>query len=861
LNQDWERPVNIEFYDINGEQGLNQQAGVKIFGGCSRTRYPQKSLGLYARGIYGEGSFNYQLFPDKPIVEFETFILRTSADDQVTTMFRDALAQAAVSDIIDVDVQAYRPVVVYINGEYWGIHNIREKLNEHYPAGNYNLDADSVDVLKRNPYDSWNIVSGSPDHYLDMMSYINSHNMSNNENYEYVSTQMDVAEYINYQITEIHLAADDWPGNNIKFWRSSIVPNTSWRWMLYDLDWTFIYPQKNELVIATEIDCGCSWPNPPWSTLLFRKLLENADFTAEFLQSYALYMNTVFQPGRLIHIIDSLQAQIAVEIPRHINRWGGQLVPDPENWISPTFASVEEWEQNVEVMRNFAYSREPYAAQHLLEYFGLSGMSNLAINLAESESGQIAILQRTIPNSFSGNFFNDTPISIEAIPEYGYEFDYWLVAGVMSTSSELISTGAEWKYLDTGSPQDFDWTQPDFDDSDWSIGQAELGYGDGDEMTLVEYGPDPDNKYITTYFRHEFNITEPEIYQSLQAEILRDDGAVLYLNGSEIARSNMPDGYISYNTTASDYVSGDQESTYYSYAADPDLLIAGSNILAVEIHQSSPGSSDISFNLALQATIESGTEENILSDQLINLSMSGDIELTAFFTGGSIPENRNVVINEINYHPAPDFETGEWIELTNAGSYPVNLNGWQFKDSDNNHIFEFDQTSIIPAGEFLVLCRDTTIFREFFPLTANVAGNFEFGLSGSGELIRLFDDFGILHDEVEYDDNSPWPTEPDGYGATLELTNPYFDNTVAENWQASIDHGSPGYTNSQYADVTPGDLDQDGFMDVLDIVLIVGIIVETIESSPYMQIAGDMNNDGLLNVMDVVLMVDIIIAD
>lgn len=154
VKQDWERPVNVELYEGEGTLAFNQQAGVKIYGGCSRTRFPQKSLALFARQAYGKGSFAYQLFPDKDIGRFESFILRSSADDQIYTLFRDALSQSVLVEYRDVDVQAYRPAVLFLNGRYWGIHNIREKINEHYVAGNFGIDAKEVNLLEGVCWDS-----------------------------------------------------------------------------------------------------------------------------------------------------------------------------------------------------------------------------------------------------------------------------------------------------------------------------------------------------------------------------------------------------------------------------------------------------------------------------------------------------------------------------------------------------------------------------------------------------------------------------------------------------------------------------------------------------------------------------------
>jgi hypothetical protein len=150
LNQDWERPVNVELYDITGKQGFNQGAGIKIFGGCSRTRFPQKSLALYARNEYGKGSFDYKLFSSKPFRKFESFVLRSSADDQVSAMLRDALAHSVLTDPMDAEIEAYEPAVVFINGQYWGIHDIREKYNENYLASNFGVDPNDVNMLEAN---------------------------------------------------------------------------------------------------------------------------------------------------------------------------------------------------------------------------------------------------------------------------------------------------------------------------------------------------------------------------------------------------------------------------------------------------------------------------------------------------------------------------------------------------------------------------------------------------------------------------------------------------------------------------------------------------------------------------------------
>jgi hypothetical protein len=176
-------------------------------------------------------------------------------------------------------------------------------------------------------------------------------------------------------------------------------------------------------------------------------------------------------------------------------------------------------------------------------------------------------------------------------PVYFYEKD---------TSTVLVPTGSTWRYLDDGSDQGTAWREPDFDDSGWASGPAQLGYGDGDEATTVSYGGDSENKYITTYFRHSFDVADASIVESATLRILRDDGAVVYLNGTQVFRTNMPDGAIGYSTLAASTIGGSDESAFFTTSVDPGILNNGSNVLAVEIHQAAVTSSDISFDLELR---------------------------------------------------------------------------------------------------------------------------------------------------------------------------------------------------------------------------------------------------------------------
>ncbi len=167
-----------------------------------------------------------------------------------------------------------------------------------------------------------------------------------------------------------------------------------------------------------------------------------------------------------------------------------------------------------------------------------------------------------------------------------------------------VPLGATWKYLDDGSNQGTAWRAPSFNDTSWAAGPAELGYGDGDEATVVGFGPDSGNKYTTTYFRHSFNVPDDVTFNNLALRLVRDDGAVIYLNGVEVYRSNMPGGTINFDTLSAGSVSAPEESAFFDADLSAFSLLPGNNVVAAEVHQWTGGSSDISFNLELTAEFE-----------------------------------------------------------------------------------------------------------------------------------------------------------------------------------------------------------------------------------------------------------------
>ena len=408
--EDWERPIHVSLYENNSNYEISFDAGVKIFGGWSRGQ-AQRSFSIFARGKYGTSEINYKLFPQLDYSKFQSFILRNSGQDWLRTSVKDA-ALTSLLEGTGLDYQSYRPVVTYINGEYWGIYNMREKVNEHFIASKHNLDADDIDLLTNNS----ELVHGTTSDYDELINFVYSNDLSVSDNYNYVKDRVDIDNYIIYQVSQIYFNNHDWPGNNIKYWKSK---DGKWRWIIYDTDFGFgSHPSwlgynHNTLMFALNPN-GPNWPNPPWSTLLFREMVNNLEFRNKFINRYSDELNSRFLPVRFSNHIDSLIDNIKIEIPSHYDRWRNYV----QNW---------NYEDYVNDMKNFANNRSGFCRYHILSTFNLPSIQDLSLEIEDIEMGSIELNNNLLIKStyWSGKYFESVPIKIVAIAKPGYSFSHW----------------------------------------------------------------------------------------------------------------------------------------------------------------------------------------------------------------------------------------------------------------------------------------------------------------------------------------------------------------------------------------------------------------------------------------------------
>ena len=454
-----EKKAHFSFFE-NGNEIINQNIGLRIHGGFTRIS-PNKSLRLYARSEYGSSTFNHTFFEDSSYSSFKRLILRNSGNDVSSTYFRDAFIQRTVNHL-NFDTQAYQPTITFLNGEYWGILNMRERFDRHYFERVYNIADGDLDFLE---YNGFLVQEGDYEHYAAMLGFIENNNLNHVANYNYVATQMDTENYTDHFIANIYARNTDWPHNNIEFWRKrteQYEPNAPygqdgrWRWVLKDTDFGFGGdggPESyvhNTLAFATSTG-GDVNTNPEWSTLILRKLLENTAFKNNFINRFADLLNTTYLPERVIGIINEMKSGIEAEIQEHRFRWS-------------TIGSIEQWQSNIDVMIEFSNERPTYQRNHILEKFNIDSTLQAHLNVLDETQGFIQINTIEIlattpgvqenPYPWNGFYFKNIPITLKAIAKPGYVFSHWTGASISPESEITVTPASDFEITAHFVPQD-----------------------------------------------------------------------------------------------------------------------------------------------------------------------------------------------------------------------------------------------------------------------------------------------------------------------------------------------------------------------------------------------------------------------
>ncbi len=424
--QDWEKPAHIEYFEPGGTLGFAQDVGISIQGGTSPAS-PQKGLHVIARSAYGKNRISYPLFENDPssaneLTEFKRIIIRAWGSLITGSLFNDAYAHRLMASQ-DLDIQAYRPVVVFINGEYWGLHSMREaNKNSWYFQYHYGIDRDDpgYDILlhsKRFGAPYANTDEGDASHWNAMMNYINTNDMSIRENYEYIKTQMDVDNFIAYIGHCIYVGKWDWPNNNDASWRPR-TQNGKWRWIQFDMETGFgvatslgpgldiLGPQLNMFdaaISGIEIPgFGTYGPHP-----IYSKITDNEEFMETFNNWFIERFDHEFHPDTMNQMLDGMAAEIRPYMPEYEHRW-------------PFIGNIRgDWETSLMGIKDFNNQRQEHVKAQLLDLYNSIQELSMKANLLQN-----------YPNPFT----NSTMIYYK-LPQAGT-----VVINIYNSSGQLVAS-------------------------------------------------------------------------------------------------------------------------------------------------------------------------------------------------------------------------------------------------------------------------------------------------------------------------------------------------------------------------------------------------------------------------------------
>ena len=414
----WERAAEFTLLETNGAPAYHAGAGVRIHGGYSRSA-PQKSFRLYARRQYGTGKFRHPFFPGAAVDAFETLVLRNTGNDWSLARMRDRLAQSLGAELGATAMRA-RPVLVYLNGAYWGHYDLTERADEHFIAAHFGVEPDALDLVE----DGSEIPEGDHRAYFQLDNELRVLDTNDPAAYESVARRLDLDNLLAWHLTEIYLDNTDWPTHNTILWRPR-RPDGQWRWLLWDLDGTFDILKQGaqrptlRIALGLEPEFASSYP----ATAFLPQLLGVRAFRDAFLNRYADALNSVFRPEHVVERINALAAELAPELPRHFERWQPNA-----SFYWPVQKSLADWEAEVERLRAFARERPAAAWPQLIEHFGLAGTARLTVRVSDPARGRVRVNSLRLPpgtGEWSGQYFRGVAIELEALPEPGAEFAGW----------------------------------------------------------------------------------------------------------------------------------------------------------------------------------------------------------------------------------------------------------------------------------------------------------------------------------------------------------------------------------------------------------------------------------------------------
>lgn len=412
-----EVPVHLDMFEADQSPAFSVNAGARI-GGENIWDKAQKPFNIYMRSKYGDDTINYQMFPGQPYATFGELMLRNGGDDWAGTLLRDALMPSILEGRTESGLYTYRPSIMFINGDFWGIYNIRKRFDPVYFANEQALAEGEYDLVQWAHVGSDSVTLnadiGSTERYEAFRTFYMTNDTSNPAIYSQIEEQMDVDSFLDYIISTDYAANTSWSWNR-EFW-CGYAEGSKWHWIINDFDRGFDSARVQGSIID-DFRNGYT---------LFQRLDNNTAFVNRLLQRYAAHLGSTFQPQRISDILDVLSAEQSGEIERHIARWSS----------SGGIASLIKWQSELEEIKQFVANRPPYALSRLQEELGLSlNMADLTIGLSHDDGGRVLVAGVPMLPEYNSTFhlFANVPVELCAEPAPGYAFSRWSNGNTNST--------------------------------------------------------------------------------------------------------------------------------------------------------------------------------------------------------------------------------------------------------------------------------------------------------------------------------------------------------------------------------------------------------------------------------------------
>lgn len=459
--RDWERPAHFELFEPSGTRILAQDLGIRIHGGATR-HAPRKSLRLVPRAAYDTANVLQHPFfgPLAPrgtgvggVDSFRRLVLRNSGNDNALTLYRDALIQELAIPL-GLDQQAYQPAVHFINGEYWGVINIRERIDKHHLAVHHAIDPEDIETMSRNGGEVTDREQN------DLLRFAREHDLSDSGAFAYLAEHVDIERLARYFALQIYIANVDWPQGNMDFWRKRPTASDRgaegthdgrWRPILFDTDFG-LDSRRTGADVDTLERAVISWEprrareNSTHPTHLFRSLLANDIFRFRFINLLNDMGQTVYEPARVSATVERFNARIENERAEHARRWHG---------------GNDRGDSIIE----FAKERPEHVRQQIIRLFGLPGEAELTVSVADATHGRVrlntfvldadtpGISDPARPYPWTGTYLQGVPVELEALPGDGYRFAGWATGKTDEAANAADFGGVEQHARHTGLPQ------------------------------------------------------------------------------------------------------------------------------------------------------------------------------------------------------------------------------------------------------------------------------------------------------------------------------------------------------------------------------------------------------------------------